>query len=69
MARVFIKIVETDGLKAAVEAERNLNSIINRLKPYLQTYKTIMLDDFEIKQRPKIYQELAGIVTEFLNEH
>lgn len=64
--KVFISIVETDGLKAALESERAIESIIKRLKPYLQTYKIIKLDDFEIKQRPKIYQELVGIITEFL---
>ncbi len=69
MGKVFIKILETDGLKAALEAERTVESIVKKLRPFISTYKTIHLDDFEIKQLPRTYANLETLIKEFLNEH
>ncbi len=67
--KVFIKVLETDGLKAALESERTVNSIVTRLKPYLATYKIIHLDDFEIKAGVKSFDSLKETIEGFINEH
>jgi hypothetical protein len=68
MDKVFIKVIETDGLKAALEANPCMDSIQRRLRPYITTFKTIHLDDFEIKAGPRAAQELANNIYQFL-EH
>jgi len=67
--KVIIYIVETDGLKAALEAEPETYAIIKRLRPYLATYSIIKLDDFEIKQQPNIAEKLPLLIKEFLDAY
>lgn len=64
--KVVIHIEETDGINTDLESDRDLTSIYKKVRPYLHSYKIIKLDDFEIKQRLRIYQEIEGIIQEFL---
>ena len=67
--KVIIYIIETDGLKAALEAEPEMYAIIKRLRPYLATYSIIKLDDFKIKQQPNIAEKLPLLIKEFLDAY
>ena len=74
MDKVVIRVIETDGLKSVRQAHPTVSSVMQKVRPFLATFKTIYLGecvdgDFEIKQGPTTMRDLPNIIEEFFNEH